>query len=511
MAGINITSQGDSSQACQHGDQNKPSRNSPWHTSKAKVRDFNICLSNPWSVCNKITSLNDFIIEQDLDIMGLTETWLTGSDRNNPIISALIPSSYNIKYNPRMPCGGGTAVIHRSNLNVKPTPDTHSMESFEVLDCSVNATQILRSCVVYRPPPRGNNYIVKQFFHDADAVAFLFLVTSFGFQQHVTQSTHGGGHTLDLVLSRSMDSLVLTTLAEDHGFPDHFPVFLNLSMSKSQLPKQSVTYHKVKAIDPSALSQVVTSSTLCSSAATEMSLADLTKLYSSELSSIIVSLAPLRTRTVTIRPESEWYNSSIREAKQRRRQAERPWRKSGLMVHRKIYIQCGNSTDPLPANKLPSDLTDMFSDFFVQKITRIRSSITCDNHNPLVEPPALGVETKLSHFQHITVDEVTKMIRSSVNNFELDSMPTCTSLVKQEVTAFAPVITSIINKSLESGSFPTSFKRAIVTPLLKKASLDPDIPKKYQPVSNLAYISKVIEKVVAAQIQTYLSDCSVCP
>ncbi|XP_056009343.1 uncharacterized protein LOC130051436 [Ostrea edulis] len=201
-----------------------------------------------------------------------------------------------------------------------------------------------------------------------------------------------------------------------------------------------------------------------------MALTDLTELYSSELSSIMDSLVPLRTRTITIRPESEWYNSSIREAKQRRRQAERLWLKSGLM-----------------------------------KITRIRSSIACDNHNPLVDPPALGDETKLSHFQHVAVDEVTKLIRSSVNkSCEQNPMPT--SLVKQEVTALASVTISIINKSLESGSFPTSFKGAIVTLLLKKASLDPDIPKNYRPVSNLAYLSKLIEKVVAAQIQTYLSE-----
>jgi hypothetical protein len=57
----------------------------------------------------------------------------------------------------------------------------------------------------------------------------------------------------------------------------------------------------------------------------------------------------------------------------------------------------------------------------------------------------------------------------------LDPLPT--SLVKQEVTALTPVTTSIRNKSLESGSFPTSFKGAIVAPLLKKTSVDHDTTK----------------------------------
>ncbi|XP_056022058.1 uncharacterized protein LOC130054953 [Ostrea edulis] len=221
-----------------------------------------------------------------------------------------------------------------------------------------------------------------------------------------------------------------------------------------------MTYRKFKAIDSNALSQAVTSSTLCSSAAIEKSLIDLTELYSSKLSSIMNSFTPPRTRTVTIRPESEWYNSFIIEAKQRRRQVER--------------------------------------------LAQIRTRGTQRNLHS-AQGKALDDETKRSHFHHVTVDEVTKLIRSSANkSCELDPMPT--SFVKQEVTALAPVITCIINKLLESDSFPTHFKGAIVTPLLKKASLDPDRPENYRPVSSLAYLSKLIEKVVAAQIQTYLSE-----
>ena len=43
-------------------------------------------------------------------------------------------------------------------------------------------------------------------------------------------------------------------------------------------------------------------------------------------------------------------------------------------------------------------------------------------------------------------------------------------------------------------------------PLLKKTTLDPNILKNYRPVSNLPYLSKVLERVVAAQIQRYMDD-----
>ena len=48
------------------------------------------------------------------------------------------------------------------------------------------------------------------------------------------------------------------------------------------------------------------------------------------------------------------------------------------------------------------------------------------------------------------------------------------------------------------------FKRAIVTPLIKKQSLPPDELKNYRPVSNLNYLSKLLERVVARQLKTHI-------
>ena len=58
----------------------------------------------------------------------------------------------------------------------------------------------------------------------------------------------------------------------------------------------------------------------------------------------------------------------------------------------------------------------------------------------------------------------------------------------------------IINYSLREGCFPNCFKTAYVKPLLKKPSLGRNLLKNYRPVSNLSFISKLIEKVVAKQL-----------
>ena len=67
-------------------------------------------------------------------------------------------------------------------------------------------------------------------------------------------------------------------------------------------------------------------------------------------------------------------------------------------------------------------------------------------------------------------------------------------------------ITSIINASLEQGKCPNFFKQAHVTSILKKSSLDKEVFKKYRPVSNLNFISKILERVVVVQLQTHLDQ-----
>ncbi|XP_072028312.1 uncharacterized protein [Amphiura filiformis] len=59
--------------------------------------------------------------------------------------------------------------------------------------------------------------------------------------------------------------------------------------------------------------------------------------------------------------------------------------------------------------------------------------------------------------------------------------------------------------SLESGNFPDLLKSAMVTPILKKPTLDQNIFKNYRPVSNIPCIAKVIESVVASKFKDYLS------
>lgn len=68
------------------------------------------------------------------------------------------------------------------------------------------------------------------------------------------------------------------------------------------------------------------------------------------------------------------------------------------------------------------------------------------------------------------------------------------------------MIIKVINHSLQTGHVPATLKTAVIRLLLKKPTLDPDIFANYRPISNLPLISKVLEKVVAAQLQVHLKQ-----
>ena len=56
---------------------------------------------------------------------------------------------------------------------------------------------------------------------------------------------------------------------------------------------------------------------------------------------------------------------------------------------------------------------------------------------------------------------------------------------------------------METSTFPQDFKKAHIRPLLKKKSLPKNELENYRPVSNLSFISKILERIVANRLQAH--------
>ncbi len=264
------------------------------------------------------------------------------------------------------------------------------------------------------------------------------------------------------------------------------------------------------------------------------------EFYNKTLSSILDSHAPIKVRTVMFSRSAPWFTSDLRKMKAAGRALERQYKASGLTVyklayrdHQKAYSKSikearsqyysniiqnssGNSKklfstinhllkpQVAPLTGATEEQCNNFMTFFRTKIAKIRSSFSVPSSSSV--PTAdlqSGVSRLLCCFPEITLLEVEDTIRGmGSSSCALDPFPT--ALVKANISAISSLITMIINQSLQSGHVPSALKTAIIRPLLKKPTFDPQTLANYRPISNLPFLSKVLEKVVARHLQDHL-------
>ena len=71
-----------------------------------------------------------------------------------------------------------------------------------------------------------------------------------------------------------------------------------------------------------------------------------------------------------------------------------------------------------------------------------------------------------------------------------------------------PALTHIINTSIQTAVYPTSYKISKIIPLLKDSKLDKLDPRSFRPVALLPVASKVLERAVFLQVVKYLESNS---
>ena len=84
-------------------------------------------------------------------------------------------------------------------------------------------------------------------------------------------------------------------------------------------------------------------------------------------------------------------------------------------------------------------------------------------------------------------------------------------LVKAAGSTMAAILAKLVNASLDYAAFPSSMKHAIVMPIVKKPGMDLSSLSSYRPISNLPFVSKLLERVVAYELTTYLNTNHLLP
>ena len=321
-----------------------------------------IGLLNAQSVRNKIDIVRDTVIEHDIDIFALTETWLTSAAKDEIFIKELQLAGFELFSVPRRGNTGygGVALLYKKNLVVESKANLQN-KSFE--HCEIlfrNASTHLKVTVVYRPPPSTKNKLTNGLFFeefstylhdqiagtdqylllgdlnfhledkkDCNSKRLSDLLDELNFKQHVSKGTHKSGHTLDVVVSRDNDLVQNLTVGD--LLTDHNLLLCSVHQPKPKPLRISVPVRKLRKLNVSSFKEDIKQSDLGTDL--EGNISSLTDQYNHVLSSLLDKHAPAKTKLVTVRPSHPWYSDELYAAKRERRRCERVWRRTGLTIH----------------------------------------------------------------------------------------------------------------------------------------------------------------------------------
>ena len=138
----------------------------PNHQQRQQPLKF--VLLNVRSIRKKTLSLRDYIVEHDIDLLAITETWLTDDSSDEFYCRDSCPEGYKIEHLPRNYAdGGGVALVYRRCFKVKKDVQTiHT--SFELINIHITSayTHNLRLVVIYQAPPSPENGFTVRMFLD---------------------------------------------------------------------------------------------------------------------------------------------------------------------------------------------------------------------------------------------------------------------------------------------------------------------------------------------------------
>ena len=219
--------------------------------------------------------------DHGLDILGLTETWLTNKETDKNWCEATNLNKGNTLLHTHIHTGrgGGVGLIWKSHYKVSVLRKGHK-SAFEYCTWELTVKRLhLTVTGIYQPPHSNKNKITNKMFiddviefmttllrensnniiigdfnlhisndEDADATIFMDTCEAFGLYQYITFSTHKSGNILDLLLTQvASDARVLRT-HRGRFICNHTAVIAQLNVKKFTGTRESKLVRVVKGV-----------------------------------------------------------------------------------------------------------------------------------------------------------------------------------------------------------------------------------------------------------------------
>ena len=486
-----------------------------------------------------------YIVDNNIDIFFVAETWIT--DLHNNTTGKIKSYGYKIIHKPRSTCdsnksrGGGVAIVFSNVFNIVQVHFKHGT-TFESVSAKIKSESgdNIFLCSVYRTGP-----VSKLFFEELDefiasvflkftkiiicgdinihlddpksseTTQFTELIASYGLSQKISEPTHIKGHTLDILVTswKMLSSSNATQIRNSDCtdlFPscDHFPVKFDMSKdivsSKTETLK-AITFRNIKSVDKEIFwgdwSRALSSASL-----TNESFEKNITSFDTISNETVNNHAPLLHKTIKDRQSAEWFDGEYKSLRTSRKKAEKKWRKSKLPADKNAYKELVNQ-----CIKLASEKKKIFYKERFEKHNHSPKSLFnfvdhfLDHDKSLVLPPTDSLPETVNKFNQYFQDKIIKIRQNFKESPEIPR-ESDSNHCKTVLENFQPTTVDEITEVLKDAALKTSSVDPLPAELLKD-NLDTVIPYLCTLV-NLSLSQGCVDGVKVAHITPLIKDNS---
>lgn len=509
----------------------------------------------------------EHVVEEAYDILGISETWLDGNIKDFAIN---IPD-YKLTRKDRETRGGGVAFYVRNSIKYKVVkPVTPTISSLEHLWISTKIGG-KKFCLgtLYRPPNANLNLCIEDletiltgFLPDFDYVIFggdfnvdvlnfnhsntkqlISFFEKYSLHQLITQPTRLSNTTstlIDIIVTTNKDIAVDSDVFKMDEISDHSLVSSKFKIKKDKPAPLFRTYRNFVDFDYNDFVRDLNSISWDLIYSLE-NVDEMVNFWNENITKLFDKHAPYKTVRITKSP-APWLNDNLKLMMKLRDKARSLYKKNksevsfneykqlrnlvnrSVQSEKKAYLDFKARTDPknfwktlryLNINSRESGSPavsidpNKLNDFFVNNIPK-PTPPDANEVNLIYKYENQKHPNVFSVFNFTMVSEekvelVLRKLKSNAMGADGINLKML-DLIFPHLTIY---FTFIINKCLARGSFPKAWKDANVIPLPKNSS--PLNLSDFRPISILPTLSKVLEKIVSEQLDSYLSEKRILP
>ena len=268
-------------------------------TKEVTISKFStkVGLLNARSVLNKSATIHEKVIDNGLELLAITETWLRNGDEN--AVNELCGHGFKFvcenRPNAKGKRGGGIGFVVKSNINLKTR--SHDFNTFEAMTINIMGKCSASITLIYRPPPsKKNGLTVHEFQNEIETLMselcastadnlliigdlnmhygkrsnhihldFDKMIQGLGMKQLVKDPTHKSGNILDVIIARD-ENKINSIHVHDQDISDHSLITFDIMMKPTTENHAPIKIRSLRSVNMTAFVEDVRMSMLSDSA-----------------------------------------------------------------------------------------------------------------------------------------------------------------------------------------------------------------------------------------------------